>query len=117
MGQPVVHFEIHGADTTTMQSFYSDLFGWKVDSNNPMNYGMVETGGEGGINGGLSGGHGETGVMVYVGVNDLQGALDKAESLGGKTIMPVTEIPNTVTLAIFSDPDGNKIGLVKACDQ
>ena len=114
MGQPVVHFEIHGKDSDEMQSFYSSLFGWKIDANNPMNYGIVETGGEGGINGGIAAGTGHNGVMVYVAVDDLQAYLDKAESLGGKIIMPVTEIPNTVTLAIFSDVDGNNIGLVKS---
>jgi predicted enzyme related to lactoylglutathione lyase len=40
--------------------------------------------------------------------------LRKAERLGGKTVMPPTEIPNMVTFAMFADPDGNVIGLVKA---
>jgi predicted enzyme related to lactoylglutathione lyase len=35
-------------------------------------------------------------------------------SLGGKTIVPPTEIPNVVTFALFSDPDGNMVGLVKS---
>ena len=50
----------------------------------------------------------------YVEVNDLQAYLDKAEKLGGKTIMPPTEIPDQVTLAMFTDPEGNVIGLVKS---
>ena len=112
MGQPVVHFEIHGGEQ--LNKFYADLFGWHVDSNNPMNYGMVDThGGEGGINGGIAPDD-EKWVTVYVQVDDLQAALDKAEKLGGKTIMPPSDIPGgNVSLALFADPEGNRIGLVK----
>ena len=48
------------------------------------------------------------------GGEDLQATLDKAESLGGKTTMPIMEIPGMVTLAQFSDPDGNVIGIVQS---
>ena len=41
MAQPVVHFEVHGKNGKKSQEFYSKLFGWTVDSNNPMNYGLV----------------------------------------------------------------------------
>ena len=37
MGQPVVHFEVVGKDGAALQSFYSELFGWEIDANNPMN--------------------------------------------------------------------------------
>ena len=52
MGQPVVHFEILGKDPKKLQGFYGDLFGWHIDANNPMNYGIVDTHGEGGSAGG-----------------------------------------------------------------
>ena len=42
MGQPVVHFEIIGKDAKKLQSYYSELFGWKIDADNPMNYGIVQ---------------------------------------------------------------------------
>ena len=38
--------------------------------------------------------------------------LDKAEALGGKTIMPVTELPQ-VTIALLADPEGHVIGISK----
>jgi len=47
-----------------------------------------------------------------VGVDDLQAALDKAESLGGKTVAPPMEIPGVVSLAFFSGPEVNVIGLM-----
>jgi predicted enzyme related to lactoylglutathione lyase len=34
--------------------------------------------------------------------------------MGGKTVMPPMEIPGAVTMAQFSDPDGNVIGIIKA---
>jgi predicted enzyme related to lactoylglutathione lyase len=52
-------------------------------------------------------------VLFYVESYDLQASLDKAVELGGKILMPVTEVP-MVTFALFSDPEGNVIGLVKA---
>jgi len=52
MGNAVIHFEVVGADGAKLQQFYGDLFGWKMNTDNPMNYGIVDNGGEG-INGGV----------------------------------------------------------------
>jgi hypothetical protein len=115
MPNPVVHFEILGKDGKKAQSFYGSLFGWKINANNPMNYGIVDTGVNGAIGGGIEAAEdGKPTVRCYVEVDDLQAYLRKAERLGGKTVMPPTEIPNMVTFAMFTDPDGNVIGLVKA---
>ncbi len=115
MGQPVVHFEVLGKDGDKLRQFYGDLFKWKINADNPYNYGLVDTQSEAGIPGGV-GGSGENpewaGVTFFVQVADLQASLDKAESLGGKTIMPPTEM-EMVTFAFFADPEGNRIGLVK----
>ena len=113
MPNPVVHFEILGPDAGALQRFYGDLFGWKVDASNPMSYGMVDTG-EGNPGGGITQGqNGHAGVTFYIRVDDLQGALDRVEKAGGKTVVPVTEIPDMVTFAQFADPAGNVVGLVK----
>lgn len=113
MPNPVVHWEILGRDGKQLQDFYARLFEWHVDANNPHNYGMVDTHVPGTVNGGIGAGDGAPRVTVFVQVDDLQAYLNKAERLGGKTVMPPTEIPNMVTFALFSDPDGNVIGLVK----
>ena len=113
MPNPVVHFEVTGKDGKKLQSWYSDIFGWKVNAENPMDYGIVDAQGSG-IAGGISAGeNGEKLVTFYIAVADPQAALDKVESLGGKTVMPVMEIPGMVTLAQFSDPEGNVVGIVK----
>lgn len=110
--QPVVHFEIVGKDGAALQKFYSSLFGWKIDANNPMNYGMVEAG-TGGIGGGVGPTQdGSSLVTFYVQTDDLKKSLDQAEKLGGKTIMPPMDIPDGPSIAQFADPEGNIIGLV-----
>ena len=120
MGKPVVHWEVTGKDGKRLQKFYADLFDWKIDTNNPMEYGMVNTGGKG-INGGIAAAQQGSpgGVTFYVEVEDLEEYLRTAERLGGKTLMPSTTVMGQkdqpgVTLALFSDPEGNRIGLVKA---
>ena len=35
MGQPVVHFEIIAKDGEALKGYYSELFGWEIDSDNP----------------------------------------------------------------------------------
>lgn len=112
MSQPVVHFEVQGKDGKKLEGFYANLFDWKIDTSNPMNYGAIESSGEGGIGGGIAQADAPL-VTFYVQVDDPQAYLNKAESLGGKTMMPVTELPVGVTIASFADPEGNVIGLVK----
>ena len=113
MPNPVTHFEITGKDGKKLQQFYGDLFDWKIDANNPMDYGMVQAEGNG-IGGGIGPSPQPVGVTVYVEVPDPQAALDKAVSLGGRVVMGVTEIPGAVTMAQFADPEGNVIGIVKS---
>jgi len=116
MGNPVVHFEITGADSGALQRFYGDLFGWKIKALEGMDYGIVEKE-EGGIGGGIAAAQGGPGhVTFYIAVDDVQAYLDRAESLGGTTFMPVTTIPDMVTFALFADPEGHVVGVVKNQD-
>lgn len=116
MGAKVVHFEIVGKDGEGLKEFFGDLFNWKIDSNNPLNYGMVK-GEEGGISGGISSvmQEGEKGhATFYVEVDSVQAYLDRAVELGGKVAVPETVIPGMVTFGLFKDPEGHVVGLVKS---
>jgi predicted enzyme related to lactoylglutathione lyase len=115
MPNPVVHWEICGADAARTMAFYTKLFDWPMDVHEAMNYGMVKAQGEGAIGGGLGATQGGAPpyVTIYVQVDDLQKYLDKAESLGGKTIVPPTPIPGIGSFAWFADPDGVNIGIYK----
>jgi hypothetical protein len=115
MANPVVHFEIMATgDVAAVRQFYAEAFGWKIDANNPMNYGMVDTGGAG-IPGGIGQPMaGPSYATFYVQVDDLKKALQRIESLGGSTVMPPMDIPGSqISIAMFKDPAGNLIGLVK----
>jgi uncharacterized protein len=122
MGQPVVHFEVIGQDGETLQSYYSELFGWEIDSSNPMGYGIVQregnTNAEGaGIGGGVARGpEGYEGhVTFYVEVPDVAASLAKAEELGGSRVFGPDEIPGIgLVLGQFTDPEGHLIGLVQS---
>jgi len=57
---------------------------------------MVETSGEGDINGGISGDQDSSArVSVYAAVDDLQAHLDMTDRLGARVVMPVTEMTTT----------------------
>ena len=122
MAQPVVHFEIIGKDPANLRSYFGELFGWTFDTSSPVaeavsepdNYGFVNpTTSDGtGIPGGVGGGsryHSQ--VLFYVGVADVEAALQKAESLGGKRQMGPERAPTGLVVGRFTDPEGNLIGV------
>jgi predicted enzyme related to lactoylglutathione lyase len=116
MGQPIVHLEIMGKDAPRLQKFYADLFTWKVGEPSGPEFGFYAQVADG--SSGLPVGIGQepgggTRTTAYVQVPDLQATLDQAVALGGKVVVPPTEIPGVVTFAQFSDPEGNVIGLTK----
>jgi predicted enzyme related to lactoylglutathione lyase len=113
VGNPVVHFEVTGKNGDGLVSFYEQMFDWKTQGLPELGYTLVEKEGDG-IAGGIGSSQddGPGHVTFYVQVEDPQAALDKAESLGGRTVLPVMTIPNTVTLALFADPEGHVVGLV-----
>ncbi len=114
MGQPVLHFEILGKDGKRLQDYYAELFGWNIDANNPMNYGMVERAGDG-IGGGIGPGPADYPghVTVYVGVPDVEAALAKAESLGGRRVMGPEQVTPDTQIGMFTDPEGHLMGVLK----
>jgi predicted enzyme related to lactoylglutathione lyase len=124
MQNPVVHFEIIGKEPKKLRSYYGDLFGWVFDTSGPVSpavsrpgdYGFVDhdAANEGvGIPGGVGGGPGyDARVLFYVGVPDVEEALRKAESLGGKRQMGPDRAPGSgLTVGHFTDPEGHLIGV------
>jgi uncharacterized protein len=116
-----VHFEVIGKDGARLRSYYSELFGWKPDADNPMNYGLVQRednvnpdgiGIAGGIGQGPDGYEGH--VTFYVEVPDVDEALAKAESLGGTRVMGPETIMDSIVLGPFTDPEGHVIGVVQS---
>jgi hypothetical protein len=98
MGQPVAFFEVISSDAPRAQKFYAELFGWQVSADPAMGgYGLVDTGaGEDAVGGGIGAADdpGETGVKIYMRVDDLDAYLDRAEKLGGRRLVPPTDLPD-----------------------
>ena len=112
---------IIGTDAEKRRSYYSDLFGWKFDSDNPMNSGIVQRDGNTNADGiGIGGGVGAAPegypghVTFYVEVPDVEAALAKAERLGGSRMMGPGKVMEQVEIGLFNDPEGHVVGLVKA---
>jgi predicted enzyme related to lactoylglutathione lyase len=124
MGRAVVHFEIVGKDGPGLNKFFGELFGWKIDADNPMAYGMVDRtdnlNSDGvGIGGGIMGwtegmpegpGH----VTFYVEVPDVEASLAQAEALGGTRLHGPDDVPGGPTIGLFTDPEGHPIGVIQA---
>jgi predicted enzyme related to lactoylglutathione lyase len=101
MGQPVVHFEVIGKDGDQLRSFYSDLSNINADGI--------------GIGGGI-GGYPESPshVTCYVEVADVEAALSKAEHRGGSRVMGPDVVTEGVEIGLFTDPEGQVIGVIKS---
>ena len=110
MGRPVVHFEIGCRDRAKTTEFYGALFDWNMQEVGPA--AMIATGADTGIQGHITSlGHEPHNYTIfYVQVDDAEAYLKKAESLGGKTLVPPVPIP-TGTFAWMADPEGNVVGL------
>ena len=113
-GAPIYHFEVVGKDGKALQRYYSDLFGWQLDTNNPGGYGMTDpstTGIAVGIGATPDGSSGH--VTGYVKVADINATLAKATSLGGAVVMPKFSPDGSAQLALLADPEGHVIGLTE----
>lgn len=112
MGKPVVRWEITARHPRKLEDFYSQMFDWHVDEN-PVSSRRIDTGD------GISGSFAETdgswpsGALFYVQVDDLCSYVDKAERLGGATLLPPTEMPDASRIAIIRDPEGVRVGLME----
>ncbi len=42
MGYPVVHFEVTGTDSEKLHEYYAEMFGWPIDADNEMGYGIID---------------------------------------------------------------------------
>ncbi len=111
MPNPVVHFEVLGKDTETLSRFYGETFEWEMRSVMPT-YAMAQPGE--GIPGGVGAApEGPGHVTFYIQVDDLGAALERIAAKGGSTVQPPMDIPNGPSIALFADPEGHVVGLVK----
>lgn len=113
MPNPVTHFEVLGQDGPALARFYGEAFGWEMQDVMEGSYYMANPGsGVGGGVGRAPEGNGH--VTFYVEVADPAAALERVSQLGGRTIQDPMDVPGGPTIALFADPEGHVIGLVKS---
>lgn len=121
-----MHFDIIGSDPERLRTYFGELFGWTFDTSGPVspavsdagNYGFTDNKSEdgAGIPGGVGGGSAyRSHTIFYVGVPDVEAALQHAEALGGKRVLGPERSPGTdLVIGHFTDPEGNLIGVAGA---
>lgn len=115
MPQPVVHFEIPADNPERLGRFYTDLFGWRVEKwPGPLDYWLLYTRAPGtaAIDGGMYRRElPDQRPINYVHVASAADYAERARLLGGRVILPRTQVPGVGYVAILADPEGNPIGL------
>jgi uncharacterized protein len=128
----IVHFEIPADDVERARKFYSTLFGWKIEKievrkdGETIDYWMISTTssseGKGGgsheekksasIDGGLMKRQDpQQPNLNYISVSSIDEYSKKVKELGGKVVMPKTEITGYGFFAVCIDTENNAFAL------
>ncbi len=111
--RPIVHVELPVADREAAEKFYGDLFGWKFSQYPGQKYATFDTGPVSGTLNPVEDALTQPGKpLLFVGSQDIDADLAKAETLGGEVLISRTPIPGVGWYAILVDPAGNWIGLL-----
>lgn len=109
--------ELMTGDVEAAKEFYSKLFGWELkDADMPgMTYTLINVGGKG--IGGIMAMPEKAGPMppswgAYVTVDDVDAVAGNAVELGGKVLVPPTEIPGVGRFCVIQDPQGAYINAI-----
>lgn len=114
MGRPVVHWELWSKDPAKVADFYAEVFDWKINEIPMMDYRLVDTGGKGGINGGImtpKKGPWPGNMALYIDVDDVAAYVKRVRAAGGKIHVERQEVPGVGIFALFEDPDGRVNGI------
>lgn len=116
MGRPIIYFEIVGEDAALLQKYYSDLLGWRFDTNvRPRGFAYASVRADGpGVEGAIGASPpGTSGyVTFYVRVSDVEAMLARAQALGGKRIFGPDTVSETLELGMFKDPENHVVGVL-----
>ena len=104
-------------DTERAKDFYTKLFGWKSKTDTGAVAYTEWINGEEHI-GGMMQIQPQMGPMppnwgIYIAVDDCDAKVAKATSLGARTYVPSTDIPNVGRFAVLADPQGAVFNIIK----
>jgi predicted enzyme related to lactoylglutathione lyase len=106
MSAPIVFFDIAGPDLASQRDFYRGVFGWESGPG-----GSLTVPAQAPLHGLLRADPAER--MIYLGVPDVTAAQAAVVAHGGQVVAPRFEVPGVVVLGLFTDPAGNRMGLVE----
>ena len=106
MTTPIVFFDIAGPDLAAQSGFYSAVFGWEVGPGGSLTLDVQKP-----LTGLLRVDPAER--VLYLGVPDISATLSDVVAHGGQVVAPRFEVPGRVVLGLFTDPAGNRMGLVE----
>ena len=119
----IVHFEISADDVERARKFYTTLFGWKIEKievkkdGDIMNYWMISTSKEdsnekSSLDGGLiKRQHPQQPNLNYISVSSIDEYSNKVNELGGKVVLPKTEITGYGFFVVCIDTENNTFAL------
>ena len=115
MGNPVMQWQVITPDPEAHARFYGELFDWKIDANNALAYRQSSSGDARGIDGGFwpSPPNVRPFVQLFVEVEDVPAAFQRALELGATAVVPPQKLPDGGELAILHDPTGMSFGLAR----
>ena len=123
---PVIHFEMPFEDGERLAKFYTNAFGWKMQTmgSEMGNYviaattetdekGMVKTPGT--INGGFfpKNPGGPAIPSVVIAVTDIKAAMKSISDAGGKVLGEPMPIPGVGEYVSFTDTEGNRVSILQ----
>ncbi len=114
MRGPVVQWQLITKDPERSARFYQQMFDWAIDADNALGYRIAKTG-DGGMDGGFWPAPPTTPsfVQLFVEVDDVAQAVERATGFGGGIIVPPQMLPNGDQLAILRDPEGVSFGVMQ----
>ena len=115
MSHPVIQFQILSKSPDSHGQFYADLFGWTIDSNNPLGYRQIGTGSSEGIQGGIwpAPPQAHAFVQLFIQVEDCAAYVEKAAVLGAKVLVPPQTLPGGQEMAVLLDPQGLSFAIMR----
>lgn len=112
MPAPIVFLDIVATELPKQAAFYKAVFDWDIGADGAFSVPVA-----GPLRATL---RVETGAMgpalervIYIGVPDINHALQQIGAHGGGVVLPRLEVPGVVIIALFTDPAGNRTGLVE----
>lgn len=109
MPAPIIFFDIAGPDLGKQAAFYRTVFDWDIAPD-----GRFTAPAAAPLSATLRADPADK--VLYFGVEDVSATLAKIVANGGQVVAPRFEIKGVVVLGLFTDPAGNRLGLVEMAD-